>query len=124
MLVVDRMSRTEFSKAVKREAFARSGGFCEANGTFYGLDSVTRCNMPLDRGVEYDHIILEANSHDNSLGNCAAVCPKCHRWKTSKLDTPRAAKTLRQQDKNRGIRSHSRFRSKYKRRVDGTTVLR
>jgi hypothetical protein len=53
--------------------------------------------------VEYDHIDLDANSKDNSLGNCAAVCIPCHRFKTAKHDTPKAAKTLRQQDKARGV---------------------
>jgi hypothetical protein len=33
-----------------------------------------------------------------------AVCIACHRFKTSKHDVPRAAKTQRQQDKNSGIR--------------------
>jgi hypothetical protein len=33
-----------------------------------------------------------------------AVCIACHRFKTSKHDVPRAAKTQRQQDKNNGIR--------------------
>jgi hypothetical protein len=47
--------------------------------------------------VEYDHLILDANSKDNSLENCRAVCPKCHAWKTANRDTPTAAKTVRQQ---------------------------
>lgn len=60
--------------------------------------------MPLANGVDFDHVILDANSKDNSLENCAAVCIKCHRYKTAKHDTPLAAKTLRQQDKNLGIK--------------------
>lgn len=97
------MSRAEFSKTTKRQAYERSTGLCEASGAFYGLDSVTRCNASLKYGVEYDHIILEANSHDNSLENCAAVCKKCHGIKTRTRDIPTAAKTVRQQDKARGI---------------------
>jgi hypothetical protein len=97
--------QAEFTKQTKREAWDRSGGLCEASGELYGLPPGQRCNMPLRTGVEYDHIILEANSHDNSLGNCAAVCPPCHRYKTDKHDTPTAAKTQRQEDKNIGIRS-------------------
>lgn len=99
------MSRAEFSKATKRAAWERSKERCEAVGTMYGLEPGKRCNMPLSRGVEYDHIILDANSHDNSLENCCAACPPCHRFKTTKHDTPMAAKTLRQQDKDRRIRS-------------------
>lgn len=99
------MGRAEFSKATKRAAYDRSGELCEAVGSLYGLPPGQRCNMPLSRGVEYDHIDLEANSHDASLENCAAVCPPCHRIKTTTHDIPKAAKTLRQQDKARGIRS-------------------
>lgn len=103
------MARAEFSKPTKREAHARSGGLCEATGEWYGLEPGQRCNMPLTRGVEYDHIILDANSHDNSLENCAAVCIPCHRYKTTKHDTPLAAKTLRQSDRAIGIKDRSTF---------------
>ncbi len=104
------MSRAEFTKPVKREALKRSGGLCEAVGTLYGLQPAQRCNAPLAYGVEFDHVILEANSHDNSLGNCAAVCKRCHGWKTANHDTPTAAKTVRQQDKlGLGIRKRSSF---------------
>jgi hypothetical protein len=97
------MSRREFDKKTKREALRRSGGLCEAVGTMYGLEPGQRCNAPLGQGINYDHIILDANSKDNSLENCAAVCIPCHRQKTAKHDTPLAAKTLRQQDKANGI---------------------
>jgi 5-methylcytosine-specific restriction protein A len=97
------MARREFTKATKRAALARSGGRCEAVGAWYNLAPGCRCNAPLAAGVEFDHIVLDANSHDNSLENCAAVCIPCHRFKSAKIDTPKAAKTLRQQDKARGI---------------------
>jgi hypothetical protein len=98
------MARAEFSKATKRAAYARSERHCEAEGEWYGLPRGQRCNGDLRRGVEYDHLILDANSHDNSLENCRAVCPKCHLFKTRKRDTPLAAKTLRQSDRNIGIK--------------------
>lgn len=98
------MARREFTKATKRLAWERSGGRCEGEGQLYGLPKGLRCDASLGAGVEYDHIDLDANSKDNSLENCAAVCPACHRYKTSKIDVPKAAKTKRQQDKNRGIR--------------------
>jgi hypothetical protein len=102
------MSRAEFSKPVKREALKRSGGLCEAVGPMYGLEPAQRCNAPLAYGVEFDHVVLEANSHDNSLENCAAVCIRCHKHKTTKHDTPMAAKTVRMQDKlGLGIRKRS-----------------
>jgi 5-methylcytosine-specific restriction endonuclease McrA len=98
-------NRREFTKQTRRDALKRSGQRCEAVGAMYGLDAGKRCNAPLSSGVEYDHIVLDANSKDNSLENCASVCPKCHRWKTSHHDTPMAAKTVRMQDKARGIRT-------------------
>lgn len=97
------MSRHEFTKATKRAALARSEGRCEAVGAWYNLAPGCRCNAPLAAGVEFDHIDLDANSHDNSLENCAAVCIPCHRFKSANIDTPKAAKTLRQQDKARGV---------------------
>lgn len=97
--------RKEFSKPVKRAALKRSGGKCEAVGRFYAhLEPGQRCDWPLSYGVQFDHVVLEANSHDNSLENCAAICPSCHAAKTAKRDIPLAAKTQRQQDKHLGIR--------------------
>jgi 5-methylcytosine-specific restriction endonuclease McrA len=120
--------RREFSKQTKREALQRSEQKCEAVGTMYGLDAGKRCNAPLAYGVEFDHIVLDANSKDNSLENCAAVCIKCHRHKTAKHDTPMAAKTVRLRDKNDGIKARSSFPcsrdSKYKRKMNGEVVLR
>jgi 5-methylcytosine-specific restriction endonuclease McrA len=105
------VSRTaEFTKPVKREALRRSEHRCEAVGAMYGLPEGHRCNADLGYGVEFDHVVLEANSKDNSLENCAAVCVKCHKFKTTKHDTPLAAKTVRQRDKNDGIKSRSTFR--------------
>jgi cytochrome c553 len=97
------MPRREFTKQTKRDALRRSGLRCESIGEWYGHAPGHRCNADLSKGVQYDHIDLDANSKDNSLGNCAAVCIACHRWKTAKVDVPKAAKTLRQQDKDHGI---------------------
>jgi len=97
------VARNEFTKATKRAALARSEGRCEAVGAWYNLEPGCRCNAPLADGVEFDHIVLDANSKDNSLENCAATCIPCHKFKSAKIDTPKAAKTLRQQDKARGI---------------------
>lgn len=95
--------RREFGKPVKRDALKRSGGFCEGSGPWYGLEPGQRCNAPLSHGVEFDHIDLDANSKDNSLTNAAAICIRCHKYKTAHRDIPLAAKTLRQQDKHLGI---------------------
>lgn len=122
------MTRREFQKQIKRDALRRSGGQCEARGAMYGLPLGMRCFADLGYGVEFDHVILDANSKDNSLENCAAVCIKCHKWKTAKHDTPLAAKTLRQQDKASGIKPRSSFPggkdSKFKKKISGEVVLR
>lgn len=91
------MARREFTTKTRKLALKRSGKQCEAVGAWYGLPEGMRCTADLSLGVEYDHYILDANSKDNSLENCRAVCPKCHRHKTSTIDVPTAAKTVRQQ---------------------------
>lgn len=123
------MNNRYFSKQVKREALARSGLRCEATGPLYGLDDGKRCEADLGYGVEFDHVILWANSRDSSSDNCLAVCPRCHRFKTTKHDTPKAAKTVRQRDKHNGIRSERAVipgsrKSRWKRTLDGRTVER
>jgi len=90
--------RNEFARQTKRDALRRSGKLCEAVGAMYGLDADRRCNAPLGYGVEFDHVVMDANSKDNSLENCAAVCIRCHGWKTAKHDIPMAAKTVRMQE--------------------------
>lgn len=98
-------NRREFSKPVKRAALERSQMRCEAVGAMYGLEDGIRCTVSLSFGVEFDHIVLDANSKDNSLENCAATCIKCHRYKTAKHDIPMAAKTVRMKDKAVGIKA-------------------
>ncbi|URQ76203.1 MAG: HNH endonuclease [Candidatus Ochrobactrum gambitense] len=95
--------RKEFSKNTKRQALERSQMRCEASGPFYGLKEGQRCSISLSNGVEFDHYLACSNGGDNSLENCISACPRCHRFKTSQFDTPRAAKTKRQSDKAKGI---------------------
>lgn len=90
------MARKEFTSKTRKLALKRSSKRCEAIGDWYGLPAGERCRNDLSLGVEYDHYILDANSKDNSLENCRAVCPKCHDWKTRNRDTPLAAKTVAQ----------------------------
>lgn len=120
------MPRREFTKQTKRQAISRSGMKCEAVGAWYGLEPGQRCNADLAFGAEFDHIDLDANSKDNSLENCAAICIPCHRVKTATHDIPVAAKTLRQQDKNLGIRKPKSglSNSRFKKKIDGTVIDR
>jgi 5-methylcytosine-specific restriction protein A len=122
------MARREFSKETRRAARARSGGKCEGVGTLYGFPTGVRCNRDLSYGVHFDHVDGEAVSHDNSLENCAAVCPPCNMHKAHTYDTPRAAKTKRQSDKDAGIRKRSTMPgsrdSRWKKKMDGRTERR
>lgn len=117
-----------FSKPVKRAALKRAANQCEAVGRMYGLDPGKRCGAALGYGFDFDHIILHANSGDSSLENCAVVCRQCHKHKTTKHDTPMAAKTVRLQDKNAGIKKRSTWptgrNGPLKRTLDGRTVAR
>lgn len=102
------MGRREFSKETKRLALARAAGHCECTGGMYGLNAGERCNMPLDRGVEFDHAIADSIGGEPTLENCVAACSRCHSFKTRYVDTPRAAKAKRQSDKHNGIRNPTR----------------
>lgn len=101
------MTRNNFTAKTQRAAWKRSGERCEATGDIYGWPAGQRCGADLNLGVEYDHIDPDANSRDNSLENCCAACPKCHRYKTSTRDRPLIAKTNHQQDMAQGIRKPS-----------------
>lgn len=98
------MARAEFNQKTKKLALKRSGMRCEAVGAMYGLADGQRCTNSLGDGVEFDHIVLDANSKDNSLDNCAAACISCHRWKTKHHDVPMAAKTVRMLEKRIGLK--------------------
>lgn len=94
------MSRREFSKAVKRDAFLRANGFCEGNG----------CGAKLTAGkFDYDHDIPDGLGGEPTLDNCVVLCKPCHGVKTAKGDIPRIAKVKRISDREKGIKKPSSF---------------
>jgi 5-methylcytosine-specific restriction protein A len=96
------MSRREFTKAVKRDAFLRANGACEN----------PNCGARLSVGkFHYDHDTPDGLGGEPTLDNCVVLCVPCHRAKTSKRDVPAIAKTKRIQDRNIGIRKPSRIQS-------------
>ena len=101
--------RREFSKQVRRDAFARADGKCE----------VPWCCAKLTVGkFHYDHIIPDGLGGEPTLDNCAVICMACHKDKTTKRDIPIIAKTKRISDREKGIkrpRTMTRWR-----RFDGT----
>lgn len=111
-------SRQEFTKKTKLAAFARAGGRCECG-----------CGKKLMPGdVEYDHITAAALGGDNSLENCRVLSRACHRAKTNG-DVAAIAKSNRNRAKHIGAhKSKHPMRcgrhSKFKKKLDGTVVLR
>lgn len=93
--------RREFSKQIKRDAFARSHGFCEAG-----------CGAKLFPGkFHYDHDIPDGLGGDPTLENCKVLCHECHGVKTRKRDVPAIAKAKRVRDLHIGIKKPRTIRS-------------
>ena len=107
------MARHNFSAKIKRQARERSGGFCEAVGSVYGLEAGHRCNVALDgKRVEIDHYPAPATDEGSDvLDNAVACCVKCHAHKTATYDVPMQAKGKRMSDRNLGLRATSQMRS-------------
>lgn len=114
------MRRTEFTVATRRAALKRAQGMCECG-----------CGMPLDlhKGFDFDHITPCELDGDNSLENCRVVNRTCHRAKTASEDMPRIKKVRREDKRRNGLEAKKAVipgsrASKWKRTVDGRTVLR
>jgi 5-methylcytosine-specific restriction endonuclease McrA len=91
------MSRREFSKKIKRAAFARANGRCES------------CGADLrGKPVHYDHDIADDLGGEPILENCRLTCIPCHAEKTAGHDMPLIAKGRRIRERNMGIKRTSR----------------
>jgi len=112
------MTRAEFSKRTKLQAFDRAGGRCEL------------CGVKLSVGyIEYDHAIPCVLGGEATLDNCVVACRSCHRLKTSSKDIPIIAKSNRQRAKHIGIkRGRSSFQTNrdgpFRKRMNGTVERR
>lgn len=108
------MARHNFSAKVKRQARERSGGFCEAVGSVYGLPPGQRCNAALaGKRVEIDHYPIPATDEGSDvLENAVACCTDCHGFKTRTYDVPMQAKNKRVADRHLGLRKPSSFPSR------------
>lgn len=104
--------RREFPARVMVEAFKRSGGNCE------------KCTARLYVGkMAYDHVVPDQLGGEPTLGNCQVLCSSCHKGKT-RGDVARIAKAKRQERGRLGIRKAPAFKSKWRKRMDGTVELR
>jgi len=102
--------RAEFSKATKLAAWDRCRGLCECG-----------CGQKILGTPEYDHVIEETLTHDNSLENCMVMAKRCHRLKTSE-NRPEIDKTRRILEKRAGVRKGRGFRGG--RKFDGSIKWR
>lgn len=113
------MSRREFPARVRIAAYERCKGLCESCGA---LLQVGR--------FHYDHVVPDGLGGEPTLENCAVLCRPCHDEKTAGHDVPAITKAKRQEQVHLGARPPSRSplpcgkRSRWKRTVDGRTVLR
>ena len=95
------MTRREFTRKTKAQAFARCGGNCEV------------CGVRLAPGkFRYDHILPDVLGGEPTLENCKVQCVACDAPKTA-ADIGRIRKADRQRDKHTGASDRpSRFRSR------------
>ena len=108
-----------FSEGVRNAAFMRAGGQCES------------CGCKLRRGsYQFDHVVPVSIGGPSTVANCAVLCRRCHNDKTANQDTPRAAKTKRQQAKHEGTFRPTRHpvpgsrSTKWRKPLRGHAVLR
>ena len=108
--------RAEFPKSVRRDAFLRAGGKCELCGCKFRYGE-----------AEFHHRLEAYLGGEATLANCVVLCRHCHSLAT-KERRPEIDKTRRISDKRMGIRRKSTMpgsrSSKYKRLMNGETVLR
>lgn len=108
--------RAEFSKATCIARFKHAKGCCET------------CGNEIVGGAEYDHAVPCAVGGTNDFDNCRCLCVRCHRIKTSKVDVPQIAKSVRIFEKRAGVRKTRPMpgskRSGLRKRMDGTVERR
>jgi 5-methylcytosine-specific restriction protein A len=81
-------ARRVLTKTEKATVWSRENGLCVLCG---------KPVPPAGAGVEFDHRDGHAVSGNQDLANFYAVHTGCHAKKTATIDTPRAAKTKRQE---------------------------
>lgn len=99
---------------VKMRVHAKAEGRC------------AKCTVEALTG-QYDHAISLIVGGENRESNLQFLCIPCHKAKT-KLDVKLKAKVARVRKRHIGIRKPSRFPgsrdSKFKKKIDGSVVLR
>lgn len=110
--------RQEFSAKTKLARWQHAKGHCECCG---------RKLYTGDIAYDFDHDTPDGLGGDISFANCRVLCRGCHRSKT-RQDVRTIAKAKRVERAHLGIKKPSRFacsrNSKFKKKLDGTVVLR
>jgi hypothetical protein len=97
-----RNRRREFPSSVKREAYARSGGYCEC-GLITGGEG---CGAKLGPGnLFYEHVTPDWMGGTPTLDNAACLTKTCWSAKTNQYDKPIIGDTRRMRDRHLGIKS-------------------
>lgn len=118
------MKRREFSRAIKAAIIKRSMNE-------RGQPCCEKCGLVLKPGqMEIDHVVAEALVIDKAKdltaedGQLLGLC--CHRGEDGKTaqDVGDIARAKRREQKHMGLKRPSAFRSKWKRKISGETVLR
>ena len=89
------MSRQEFGAKVRKAAWARCKGRCEA------------CAATL-KGKHFDHIMPDGLGGKPILENCQVLCLPCHNDKTVKHDRPIMQKADNQRQAAQGLKAPPR----------------
>ncbi len=67
-----------FSDEVKKDAFARSGGYCECRRKEHDHKG-GRCWASLTTiNTEYHHVTAQSVGGSDGLSNCEVLCSDCH----------------------------------------------
>lgn len=92
-------------------------------------DHCQKCQRPImgKLRAEFDHIIPLIIGGEHRESNLQLLCDPCHAAKT-KLDVRLKAKVVRVRKRHLGIKKPSKFacnrNSKWKKKIDGSVVLR
>jgi 5-methylcytosine-specific restriction protein A len=109
---------TPFPPRVRLRTFERDGGRCQCG-----------CNRLIRVGEKWqtDHIKALINGGENRESNARTILTEHHKEKTAE-DVAEKSVTYRKKSKNLGIRKKSSFAcsrdSKFKKKMDGTVVVR